>query len=118
MTSHSLRQDPNPCRVIGVLDDGVASLSATALAHLRTADVVVGGTQLDIVSVVAACAAGSPAPVAMTNPADRVARILPSFMSSPRGAGLVLVLGQFWKYCSTRPIHSLAPTARQASLKS
>jgi precorrin-6Y C5,15-methyltransferase (decarboxylating) len=27
--------DPNRCRVIGVLDDGAASLSATALAHLR-----------------------------------------------------------------------------------
>ena len=45
MTSHSLRQDPNPCRVIGVLDDGVASLGATALAHLRSADVVVGGSR-------------------------------------------------------------------------
>jgi len=38
-------KDPNPCRVIGVLDDGVASLSATALAHLRTADVVIGGAR-------------------------------------------------------------------------
>lgn len=38
-------KDPNPCRVIGVLDDGVASLSATALAHLRSADVVIGGAR-------------------------------------------------------------------------
>ena len=38
-------KDPNPCRVIGVLDDGVASLGATALAHLRTADVVIGGAR-------------------------------------------------------------------------
>ena len=38
-------QDPNPCRVIGVLDDGVASLSPTALAHLRSADVVIGGAR-------------------------------------------------------------------------
>lgn len=38
-------KDPNPCRVIGVLDDGAASLSATALAHLRTADVVIGGAR-------------------------------------------------------------------------
>lgn len=38
-------RDPNPCRVIGVLDDGVASLGATALAHLRTADVVIGGAR-------------------------------------------------------------------------
>lgn len=37
--------DPNPCRVIGVLDDGVASLSATALAHIRTADVVIGASR-------------------------------------------------------------------------
>lgn len=38
-------KDPNPCRVIGVLDDGVDSLSATALAYLRTADVVIGGSR-------------------------------------------------------------------------
>jgi precorrin-6Y C5,15-methyltransferase (decarboxylating) len=31
--------------VIGVLDDGAASLDATALAHLRTADVVIGATR-------------------------------------------------------------------------
>jgi precorrin-6Y C5,15-methyltransferase (decarboxylating) len=37
--------DPQPCRVIGVLDDGAASLSATALAHLRSADLVVGGAR-------------------------------------------------------------------------
>lgn len=37
--------DPQPCRVIGVLDDGAASLSATALAHLRTAQVVIGGSR-------------------------------------------------------------------------
>ena len=38
-------QDPNPCRVIGVLDDGAASLNATALAYLRHADVVIGGAR-------------------------------------------------------------------------
>ncbi|EWS55192.1 MULTISPECIES: bifunctional cobalt-precorrin-7 (C(5))-methyltransferase/cobalt-precorrin-6B (C(15))-methyltransferase [unclassified Methylibium] len=37
--------DPQPCRVIGVLDDGAASLGATALAHLRRADVVIGGAR-------------------------------------------------------------------------
>ncbi len=37
--------DPQPCRVIGVLDDGAASLGATALAHLRQADLVIGGTR-------------------------------------------------------------------------
>jgi precorrin-6Y C5,15-methyltransferase (decarboxylating) len=37
--------DPNRCRVIGVLDDGVASLGSTALARLRTADVVIGGSR-------------------------------------------------------------------------
>lgn len=41
----SCLQDPHPCRVIGVLDDGVASLSPTALAHLRCADVVIGGAR-------------------------------------------------------------------------
>ncbi|MDO4683792.1 MAG: precorrin-6y C5,15-methyltransferase (decarboxylating) subunit CbiE, partial [Lautropia sp.] len=34
--------DPNRCRVIGVLDDGVASLTPTALARIRQADVVIG----------------------------------------------------------------------------
>lgn len=38
-------KDPNPCRVIGVLDDGVVSLNATALAYLRCADLVIGGTR-------------------------------------------------------------------------
>jgi len=38
-------QDPNPCRVIGVLDDGIESLSMTALAYLRNADVVIGGAR-------------------------------------------------------------------------
>ena len=38
-------KDPNPCRVIGVLDDGTASLGPTALAHLRTADLVIGGAR-------------------------------------------------------------------------
>jgi len=33
------------CRVIGVLDDGAASLGATALAHLARADCVIGGTR-------------------------------------------------------------------------
>lgn len=37
--------DPQPCRVIGVLDDGPASLGATALAFLRRADWVIGGTR-------------------------------------------------------------------------
>ena len=34
--------DPNPCRIIGVLDDGAASLTPTALAHIRQADVIIG----------------------------------------------------------------------------
>lgn len=33
----------NRCRVIGVLDDGVASLGQTALAHLQQAQLVIGG---------------------------------------------------------------------------
>lgn len=37
--------DPQPCRVIGVLDDGAASLSLTALALLRRADWVIGGAR-------------------------------------------------------------------------
>lgn len=44
--SHSHPQsNPSPCRIIGVLDDGAASLSATALAHVRTADLVIGGAR-------------------------------------------------------------------------
>ena len=33
------------CRIIGVLDDGVASLSRTALSHLAQAQLVIGGTR-------------------------------------------------------------------------
>ncbi|WP_046115884.1 bifunctional cobalt-precorrin-7 (C(5))-methyltransferase/cobalt-precorrin-6B (C(15))-methyltransferase [Aquincola tertiaricarbonis] len=39
----TLRKDPSPARIVGVLDDGAASLTATALAHLRHADLVIGG---------------------------------------------------------------------------
>ncbi|HEY3431256.1 MAG TPA: precorrin-6y C5,15-methyltransferase (decarboxylating) subunit CbiE [Rhodocyclaceae bacterium] len=34
--------DGIPCRIIGVLDDGLASLSAVAVDHLRQADCVIG----------------------------------------------------------------------------
>ena len=33
------------CRIVGVLDDGVASLGTTALQHLRAAQLVIGGTR-------------------------------------------------------------------------
>lgn len=32
-----------PCRIIGVLDDGVASLNQRSLGHIRRADLVIGG---------------------------------------------------------------------------
>lgn len=38
-------KNPNPCRIIGILDDGAASLSTTALAHIQHADVLIGGTR-------------------------------------------------------------------------
>lgn len=41
----TMLKDPNPCRVIGVLDDGAASLSPTALAYIRNANVVIGGAR-------------------------------------------------------------------------
>lgn len=34
-----------PCRIIGVLDDGIASLSPTALAHIESAELVIGATR-------------------------------------------------------------------------
>ncbi len=34
-----------PCRIIGVLDDGIASLSPTALAHIEEAERVIGATR-------------------------------------------------------------------------
>ncbi len=34
-----------PCRIIGLLDDGPAGLTAAALAHLQAADLVIGGTR-------------------------------------------------------------------------
>lgn len=39
------QKDPNPCRVIGVLDDGVVSLNPSALACLRSADLVIGAAR-------------------------------------------------------------------------
>lgn len=36
---------PHPCRIIGVLDDGSASLTPRALAHIAAADLVIGGTR-------------------------------------------------------------------------
>lgn len=42
---NTLLKDPLPCRVIGVLDDGVASLGQTALAYVRQADVLIGGAR-------------------------------------------------------------------------
>ena len=45
MTRMTRMTDPQPCRVIGVLDDGAASLGVTALAHLRHADLVIGGAR-------------------------------------------------------------------------
>ncbi|NPU93814.1 MAG: precorrin-6y C5,15-methyltransferase (decarboxylating) subunit CbiE [Gammaproteobacteria bacterium] len=38
-------QCPPRCRIIGVLDDGVASLHATALHHIRHADLVIGAAR-------------------------------------------------------------------------
>ncbi|QTD46834.1 precorrin-6y C5,15-methyltransferase (decarboxylating) subunit CbiE [Ottowia testudinis] len=38
-------RDPNPCRIVGVLDDGAASLTPTALAHIQNADVLIGGAR-------------------------------------------------------------------------
>ncbi len=35
----------NPCRIIGVLDDGVSGLSGLMLDHIRSADLVIGGTR-------------------------------------------------------------------------
>ncbi|NDY91311.1 precorrin-6y C5,15-methyltransferase (decarboxylating) subunit CbiE [Ideonella livida] len=37
--------DPNPCVILGVLDDGIASLTPVALAELRAAEVVIGATR-------------------------------------------------------------------------
>lgn len=45
MSNPSPSPSPSPCRIIGVLDDGAASLSTTALALLRTADVVIGASR-------------------------------------------------------------------------
>ena len=35
----------NPCRIVGVLDNGADGLSPRALAHIETADLVIGGTR-------------------------------------------------------------------------
>ena len=38
-------QFATPCRIIGVLDDGVASLTPRALSYIQQADLVIGGTR-------------------------------------------------------------------------
>lgn len=45
MTPDTPRFTGERCRVIGVLDDGAASLGAAALDHLARADVVIGGAR-------------------------------------------------------------------------
>ncbi len=36
----------NPCRIVGVLDNGADGLSPRALAHIEAADLVIGGTRV------------------------------------------------------------------------
>ena len=36
----------NPCRIVGVLDNGVDGLTPRALAHIEEADLVIGGTRV------------------------------------------------------------------------
>jgi len=38
-------QTAPPCRIIGVLDDGIASLTPRAFAHIKQADLVIGGNR-------------------------------------------------------------------------
>ncbi|MCK5898246.1 MAG: cobalamin biosynthesis bifunctional protein CbiET, partial [Methylococcales bacterium] len=35
----------NPCQIIGVLDNGIDSLTPIALATLQQADIIIGGTR-------------------------------------------------------------------------
>ncbi|MBI3772656.1 MAG: precorrin-6y C5,15-methyltransferase (decarboxylating) subunit CbiE [Gammaproteobacteria bacterium] len=43
--SAALNTAVEPCRIIGVLDDGAASLSARALGFIKQADLIIGGTR-------------------------------------------------------------------------
>ena len=49
--------EPHPrCRIIGVLDDGPASLGARALDHLAHADLVIGAARTLALFARSACA--------------------------------------------------------------
>ena len=72
--------DPIPCRIIGVLDDGAASLGATALAHLRSADLVIGGART------LALFAGDIAPGAVRRDLTGQLSAVPEWIRSARAA--------------------------------
>ena len=72
--------DPIPCRIIGVLDDGAASLGATALAHLRNADLVIGGART------LALFAGDIAPAAVRRDLTGQLSAVPEWIRSARAA--------------------------------
>ena len=72
--------DPNPCRIIGVLDDGAASLTPTALAHIRQADVIIGAERT------LALFAGQFKPDARTFDLTGQLKAVPGWVEAARGA--------------------------------
>ena len=73
--------DPNPCRIIGVLDDGAASLTPTALAHIRQADVIIGAERT------LALFAGQFKPGARTFDLTGQLKAVPGWVDAAREAG-------------------------------
>ena len=73
--------DPNPCRIIGVLDDGAASLTPTALAHIRQADVIIGAERT------LALFAGQFKPGARTFDLTGQLKAVPGWIDAAREAG-------------------------------
>ena len=73
--------DPNPCRIIGVLDDGAASLTPTALAHIRQADVIIGAERT------LALFAGQFKPDARTFDLTGQLKAVPGWVDAAREAG-------------------------------
>ncbi len=76
----------NRCRIVGVLDDGEASLSRAALAHLQAAQLVIGGTRT------LALFAAQIAPEALQRDLTGALSLVPGWIREAQADGLRVVV--------------------------